>query len=261
MIKKERGITLVSLVIIIGIMTIIASTVVSISLDRFEINNLRKMYNDIELLQDKVSNYYLKYEVLPVKRNNNTPIQYNYSTLDFEKNSDDNEKYYILDLKAMDGISLNYGASGFEQPNTSDDVYIINELSHTIYYVKGVELKGTTYHTLMKNDLANDTIPPSSPQINIISGTQKTDEEGNIYYATDVELEIIPGKDGASGVAGTKYSLDGGITWNNLDNDDNIYTLTEDDSYTIKAKSYDNASTPNYSEEAILELVIKKEVS
>ena len=69
MIKKEKGIALVSLLIVIALMTIIASTVIYISLDRFEINNFRKMCNDIELLQDKVSNYYLKYEVLPVLRN------------------------------------------------------------------------------------------------------------------------------------------------------------------------------------------------
>ena len=257
MIKKEKGIALVSLLIVIAVMTIIASTVVYISLDRFEINNLRKMYNDIELLQDKVSNYYLKHDVLPVKRVNNTPVKYNLA-LNFEKNSADNGIYYILDLEAMGGIALNYGQEGFENPNLSDDVYIINEQSHTIYYVKGITLEEKTYHTPTNNNYINDTVPPSSPQINIISGIQKIDEDGKIYYTTDVEIEIIPGKDGASGVAGTKYSLNGGVTWNELGISSNIYSLTEEGLYTIKAKSYDNARVPNYSAETSLTIQITK---
>lgn len=259
MIKKEKGIALVSLIITIALMTIVASTVVYVSLDRFEINSLRKMYNDIELLNEKVSNYYLKYKGLPIIRESNgTGKLYTYTTLDFSRNSADNEIYYILDLEAMDGVALNYGEEGFKNPNTSDDVYIINELTHTIYYVKGMELEGEIYHTLIVDDSINDTIPPSSPQINIISGTKAVDEEGNVYYSTDVEIEIIPGKDGGSGVAGTKYSLDGGTTWNELGKTSNVYTLTEDGSYTIKAESYDNASTPNYSSETTLTIQITK---
>lgn len=252
MMKKEKGIALVSLLIVISVMTIVASTVIYVSLDRFEINNLRKMYNDIELLQDKVSNYYLKYEALPVL------TQYT-TTLDFETNRGDNDIYYILDLEAMEGISLNYGEKGFKNPNASNDVYIINQKSNIIYYVKGITLEGATYHTLTNSSSSiNDTIPPSSPKINIISGTQKIDEDGNVYYTTDVEIEIIPGKDGTSGIAGTKYSLNGGATWNELGIVSNIYTLTENGLYNIKAKSYDNASTPNYSSETTLTIQITK---
>jgi len=256
MIKKEKGIALVSLIITIAVMTIVASTVIYVSLDRFEINNLRKMYNDIELLQDKVSNYHLKYGVLPILRDStNVVVQYSYTELNFSKNSADNEVYYILDLKAMEGISLNYGEKGFQNPNTSDDVYIINEKSNTIYYVKGVVLGETRYHTLKNNNSSiNDTIPPSSPQINVISGTQKTDEDGNIYYTTDVEIEIIPGKDGTSGVAGTKYSLDNGTTWNDIGNSRQIFEISESGTYVIKAKSLDEAG--NYSAETIIEIEI-----
>ena len=56
MIKKSNGITLISLCIVIVVMFIIASTTVSISLDRFEINNYNKMISDLELLDEKVFN-------------------------------------------------------------------------------------------------------------------------------------------------------------------------------------------------------------
>jgi len=87
MIKQERGVTLVSLLITISLMTIISSIVVTMSLNRFEINSLRKLQNDLEVIEDKVSNYYLKYGVLPVLRNSSTnePIIYNYTTLSFDK--------------------------------------------------------------------------------------------------------------------------------------------------------------------------------
>lgn len=256
MIKKEKGITLVSLIITIVLMLIVSSTVIHVSLDRFEVNNLNKMKNDIELLEDKVSNYYLKYGVLPVLRDNtNAKKQYTYTTLNFQKNSLDNNIYYIIDLEAMEGISLNYGKEGYENPNTSDDVYIINELTHTIYYVKGIELDGETYHYLKITGNANDNIPPSSPQINVISGTKNA--EG--IYTTDVEIEIIPGKDAWSGVAGTQYSLDNGTTWKELGTSSKILDpLTEDGSYIIKAKNYDNASVPNYSAETQLTFEIRK---
>lgn len=251
MIKNEKGVTLISLIVIIMLMLIISSTVVNISYKRFEINNFKKLQNDIELLEEKVSNYYLKYGGLPVlRKNSNEPIKYTYSVLDFGKNSGDNATYYILDLNAMDGIALNYGKDGFNNPNNSKDVYIINELTHIIYYVSGVELEGTMYYYITKNG-TTDNIPPSKPEIKVISG--EVNDEGK--YTTDVEIVINSGKDNWSGIAGTTYSLNGGTNWSNL-GENNIFTLTEQGTYIIKAKSYDKAN--NYSEEVSLTIVISK---
>ena len=113
--RNNKGITMVSLIITIVVMLIVASTTVFVSLDRFESNKLDKMYNDIQLLADKVRNYYLKYNGLPIARDTaNSPIVYDYTTFEFTKNVNDNENYYILDLEAMEGISLNYGEDGFK---------------------------------------------------------------------------------------------------------------------------------------------------
>ena len=259
MIKKEKGIALVSLIITTAVMTIVASTVVNISLNRFEINNLKKMYTDIELLQDKVSNYYLKHNSLPVLRDNtNTSIQYTYSPLNFTKNSADNNVYYILDLEAMEGISLNYGEEGFKAPNTSEDVYIINEESHTIYYVKGRVHKEVNYYTLKSNNNSTeDSVPPTKPQINIVSGTKKVDKDGSVYYTTDVEIEMIPGKDNWSEVKKTTYSINGGVEIDIATLKDNIYTITAKGIHEITLKSYDNSG--NYSE--TIDTIIKKIVT
>ena len=171
MIKNSNGITLVSLIITIVVMVIIASVTVSTSLDRFEINKYNKMINDLKLLENKVLNYYSKNDSIPIIKDS----EYNYTLLDFEKNANDNEKYFVIDLQAMDGIALNYGREGFENINSSDDVYIINEKSHQIYYVKGIELDGVYYHSIINNDGKNtteDNIPPTTPEIKVISGNK-----------------------------------------------------------------------------------------
>ena len=251
--KTNRGITLVTLIITIIVILIIAGTTVYTSLDRFEINRLKKMYNDIELLSDKVNNYYLQYKGLPlVKDTNNNAIQYTYTTLDFEKNVNDSGNYYIIDLTAMEGISLNYGEQGFNNPNTSEDVYIINEVSHVIYYVQGIEADGEMYHTIPEDENSiNDTIPPSKPEIKIISGT--VNSEGK--YMSDVEIEMIPGKDNWSGVNKTTYSINDGTEIDITTLTNNILKITENGTYTIKLKTYDNNGLSSQEE---ISFVIKK---
>lgn len=257
MIKSNKGITLSSLIITIVLMMILASSVVYISLDRFEINNVNKMITDIELLKDKVSNYYLKYGELPVIRDSSsTPIKYS-KAINFKTNSADGTDYYILDLEAMDGITLNYGENGFLNLNGSTDVYIINGKSHTIYYVKGIEVDGQLHHYINSDENLStdkDNIPPSKPQINIISGVKETDEDGDIYYTSSVEIEIMPGKDSWSGINNTFYSIEkngltykSGISIDALEN--NILLLDESGTYVISVISSDKNG--NRSEETL----------
>lgn len=243
--KKENGITLVSLIITIVLMFIIAGTTVYTSMDRFEINKLKKMYNDIELLSDKVASYYLKYNVLPIKEQYST-------TLNFDKNANDSGDYYIIDLEALEGISLNYGKEGFESPNESDDVYIINEKTHQIYYVKGIEMKGLTYHTLENKNTLGDNIPPTKPEIKVISGT--VNSAG--IYTSDVELEIVPGKDNWSDVSKTTYSINGSIETDIKNLTNNILPISENGTYNVVAKTEDNSG--NISEEVSLNITINK---
>lgn len=251
--NNSKGITMVSLIITIMVMFIIAGTTVYTSLDRFKVNELSKMYNDIKLLSDKVSNYYLQYNGLPVIRDNsNNPIVYPVSSLNFDKNVNDNTNYYILDLKTMEGIVLNYGADGINNPTTSaKDIYVVNEASHVIYYVKGIETEGVLYHTLPndENTIA-DNIPPSKPEIRVVSGTKN--KSGT--YTSEVEVEIIPGKDGWSGTNRTTYSINNGTETSITTLTNNIYKITTDGTYAIKAKSYDESN--NASGEVTMQLIV-----
>ena len=55
----------------------------------------------------------------------------------------------------------------------------------------------------LDNNSLNDTIPPSKPEIKVISGTKN--DQG--IYTTEVEIEIIPGKDSSVGIKNTTYSI------------------------------------------------------
>ena len=237
--KNNKGITLISLIITVAVMLIIVGTTVYTSLDRFEINRLKKMYNDIELLSDKVENYYLKYNGLPIKE------QYTYTTLDFDKNANDNGNYYIIDLEAIEGISLNYGKEGYNRPNESDDVYIINEKSHTIYYVKGIEVDGTTYHYIKKKTEILDTIPPTKPEINVVEGDfrKKGTFEGYEYeyYFGNLLLELIPGKDNLTEEQTTTYTIrKDGVVLESREISQNTMLPIEDGVNQITLTTYNN---------------------
>jgi len=164
-IKSNKGISLITLTVAITILMIITGTLIYNKKDTLELKNLKNMYNDIELLEDKIEAFYNKYGAIP------TIVEYTNTeflngedgipdTEDDIKNSEDSDNYYVIDLASLEGItSLNYGR---DYDNVKDkkekeleeidytnitDLYIINEVSHQIYYVRGVQSDGRTYHT------------------------------------------------------------------------------------------------------------------
>lgn len=252
--NTNKGITMVSLIITIVVIFIIAGTTVHTSLKRFEINELSKMYNDIKLLSDKVANYYLRYNGLPVvKDSSNNSIIYPISSLNFDKNVNDNSNYYILDLKAMEGLSLNYGEEGLNNSTVSaKDIYIVNEASHVVYYVKGIEVDGIVYHTLPNDENAiTDKVPPSKPEIRVVSGTKN--QSGT--YTGEVELEIVPGKDSWTGVNRTTYSINNGTEKDISTLTNNVLKISEEGTNEVKAKSYDRTGNISQEESITIEIL------
>lgn len=146
-IKSNKGITMITLIIAILIMLVISSTLIyniKMGADTRDLNN---MYSDIQLLKDKIDLYYSSYGALPV-------IQTEYTNTNniIGINQNDENKYYVIDLEAFENLTLNYG-EGYKEFKTtlsSDivDIYIVNEQSHNIYYVKGITLDSKIYYTI-----------------------------------------------------------------------------------------------------------------
>lgn len=159
MLKNNKGISLVTMVMTVLIMLILLSTLTYTAYTNIRIRGLNKLYNDIRTLNDEVAVYYLENGRLPVGEEYATisvgdeldeTISFvtkdgTFTNQDSLVNPNDyNDEsgvgqatYYTIDLGLFDNISLE-----------NDGQYIINEQSHMIYYVPGITLDGVTYNTL-----------------------------------------------------------------------------------------------------------------
>lgn len=167
-IKNEKGITMVALVITILILLILTNMLIYNAQDNMYIKALTNLYNDISLLREEVSEYYNEYGKIPAEiRYTNEEQLHNLSSVLSTQN--DTGDFYVIDLEAMQGITLNYGKdyekvkSDKNNANSYTDLYIINENSHNIFYVEGINIKenGTTktYYT--------DYIEPDQTEIDL----------------------------------------------------------------------------------------------
>lgn len=143
---SSRAITLVTLVLTIVLILLISGTMGYYTKSGLELQKATNMYNDIEQIQSKVDDYYIK--------NNELPIIKDLGEISFSnsKNVNDDENYYVIDLSKLGSMSLNYGKD-FENIKNSHtlgiytDLYIINEKTHTIYYLEGIKFENKIYYT------------------------------------------------------------------------------------------------------------------
>lgn len=143
--RNERGIAMITLVITVLLIVIISSALAKNSYDSLQLANLTKLDNDVKMLNDRIAAYYVQYGRLPTYGE-----AYSRNTIK-EKIDDlspnDGDSYYIIDLSELDNLTLNYGENYL---TSSNDVYIVNEESHIVYYLKGVKHSGKVYHTVGK---------------------------------------------------------------------------------------------------------------
>lgn len=147
--KSNKGVTMVALGVTILIIVIITSTLVYNSFTGMSTRTLNNMYNDVELLENKIAAYYVKYGQLPILNLLYTDI----STIK-DINVNDNGNYYVIDLSLLPNLTLNFGKGykSIKQGDTSNnDVYVINEQSHNVYYPAGVKYDGIMYYTVQAN--------------------------------------------------------------------------------------------------------------
>lgn len=145
--NNQKGITLTTLIIAIVIMMIITSTLIFNITTGSRIKALNNMYSDITKIKDKVDLYYVAHRTLPV-------IQTNYENISslHQTNPNNGDIYHVIDLEMLENLDLTYGKDyGIYKTNPSNsltDLYIINEKSHSVYYVKGIAFDENVYYTI-----------------------------------------------------------------------------------------------------------------
>lgn len=183
--KQENGVTLISLAVVIIILGIIMSMLLYSVKDTNDVTKLTNLYSDIDNLTDKISNYYSKYGKIPafekqglnekVASLTNSPIGVN-----------DTGNFLVIDLNAIENLTLNYGQDfkiiKNNELGTNTDLYIINENSHNIFYLKGIKIENKIYYT----NASKDT---QKVDLHYIDGIQIP--EGYTYKSGNKETEII----------------------------------------------------------------------
>lgn len=154
-IKNTRGITLTALIISISVIMILSGIILHNTSENLKIQKLKKLQSDIQTLREKISSYYMEFEDIPAKGEyTNTSYINSISIVD-------TGEFLVIDLSAMQNLTLNYGrdyekikkdvdfinSGKISNPEDYTDLYIINSVSHNIFYVKGVTIDAQTYYT------------------------------------------------------------------------------------------------------------------
>lgn len=174
-IKNERGVTLISLAVAIIVLGIITTLLLYNVKDTKDIERVSNMYIDIDGISDRISNYYSRYGALPVRRDIDLSSDSTISSWVSELESSNNEgplgandtgDFYVIDMNALENLSLNYGSGYAKMQGTTlpedKDVYVINENSHNIFYLQGIRVNnnGTVkmYYTNLEKDVETVSI-------------------------------------------------------------------------------------------------------
>ncbi|MBR3255026.1 MAG: hypothetical protein IKF97_02190 [Clostridia bacterium] len=166
--KQENGVTLISLAGVIIVMGIITTMLMYSIRDTNDTGKLTDLYSDIDNLTDKVSNYYATYGQIPAidteeSVNIITEVSSAVSSWqDSPAGANDTGRFLVLDLNAIENLTLNYGKEFEKIKNNINnanytignyrDFYIINENSHNIFYLKGVKVNNKYYYTNQDKD-------------------------------------------------------------------------------------------------------------
>ena len=144
--KQNKSVTMIALVVTVIILLILTNMLIYNAQDSVYIQALNNLYTDIDLLRDKVSVYYNQYGEIPAKIKYTTISQLESANI-LSQNNDIKDEFYVIDLEAMQGITLNYGKdyekikADTENANNYTDVYIINKNSHNIFYAQGIGIQ------------------------------------------------------------------------------------------------------------------------
>ena len=191
--KNQKGVNLVSLSVAVIVIITIVGTVLYNVRTNLGVQKLKAMQADIENLRGKVANYYLQYGALPILKQQeieDSILSENVKTI--ENGNIETGKYYVIDLEAMENITLTYGEDYENLKEKSEeiiktlsngtltDVYIINSVSHNIFYVHGITYEGKTYYTQYQEE-GKEKIGSVDIDLSDLLVIAKAISEGTVY--------------------------------------------------------------------------------
>ena len=216
--KSSKGVTLIALAITIIIITVLTNIIIYNLKDNLLVDNLQNMQTDIGNLRNKVSNYYAEHGEIPVTLK--------YTNIDEIKNAGlisettDKGDFFVINLSALDNLTLNYGKD-FEQSltdanvNNYTDLYIINETSHNIFYVEGIQVDSEMFYT----DYTSESIDKASVDLRYVENVKIP--EGFYYVGGTKDTGIVISDVKDDDMSNTKQGNQ--FVWVPVDNFDDFY--------------------------------------
>ena len=144
--KSENGITLIALAVTVIVMIIISVGLSATMTTNIEMKNYNKFKEDIITLSEATKLYYLNNGTLPVATDK---VLTSIDVPSKDKNPNDNDKYYYIDMRLIPDAETYFGEGNKDGTFTStdNDLYVVNEKSLTVYYLKGAVLNGERHYT------------------------------------------------------------------------------------------------------------------
>ena len=144
--KSENGITLIALAVTVIVMIIISVGLSATMTTNIEMKNYNKFKEDIITLSEATKLYYLNNGTLPVATDK---VLTSIDVPSKDKNPNDNDKYYYIDMRLIPDAETYFGEGNKDGTFTStdNDLYVVNERSLMVYYLKGAVLNGERHYT------------------------------------------------------------------------------------------------------------------
>lgn len=148
-IRNERGITLVALAVTIVVLMILSVSLTASMTTTIEMTRYNKIKEDIIALTEDVKVYYTKNGTLPAYTD--TPINLDTHNVPAnDRNPNDSGVYYPIDISVLpEDLMLNCGQGNKDKDFSTDDLYVMDSESLTVYYLKGALLNNIRHYTIV----------------------------------------------------------------------------------------------------------------
>lgn len=193
--KSENGITLIALAVTVIVMIIISVGLSATMTTNIEMKNYNKFKEDIITLSEATKLYYLNNGTLPVAMDK---VLTSIDVPSKDKNPNDNDKYYYIDMRLIPDAETYFGEGNKDGTFTStdNDIYVVNEKSLTVYYLKGAVLNGERHYTSVDDysdgGFASDYYSKNDlPIISAVSMKSDGDDSTRADVGNTVTLKFI----------------------------------------------------------------------
>ena len=132
----NKGLSLIVLMITLVLMAILLGVIIRKVDIGADIKNYDYMCADIELLESIVLQGTKGYSVY-----DGDSISITKADLHGQASPQDGPNYYTINTSKLNNVLLNFGGG-----KNNKDIYIVNEQSLRVYYLKGIKLEGAIYH-------------------------------------------------------------------------------------------------------------------